>query len=102
MQCGPLEFDFERLRAAVNGRPVALSGLQLRLLAHLLRHPDCVLTREQLLADLWGASERRSPKAVDVVVCRLREKLGPAGHAIESVRNYGYRFRATFARADEP
>lgn len=92
---GRLEFDLAALRARVDGRPVALSGLQLRVLAHLCRHPGHVFSREELLADVWDESPRgHRTKAVDVVMCRLRRRLGGAGAMIESVRSTGYRLRA--------
>lgn len=92
LRTGPLEIDFGRLRVKVNRETVRISGLQLKLLLHLAKHPDWVFTREQLLAELWGAeSQHRGPKVVDVAVCRLRRKLGAAAFLIESVRSFGYR-----------
>ena len=88
---GDLEFDFDRLRLRVRGRTVAVDGLQLRLLLHFACHPDRVLSRAQLLAEVWG-EEGRDPKVVDVLVCRLRKRLDVAAHRIESVRSFGYRF----------
>jgi DNA-binding response OmpR family regulator len=92
---GPLEIDVDRLRVKAGNRLVPVAGLQLKLLLHLARHPDWVFTREQLLAELWGTeASHRDPKAVDVVVCRLRRKLGAASAVIESVRLFGYRLRS--------
>jgi DNA-binding response OmpR family regulator len=96
-----LEVDFQRLQVVVGRRPLALEGLQLKLLLHFARHPDWVLTRSQLLTAVWGAdAEHRDPKSVDVLVCRLRKQLGPAGASIESVRSFGYRLR-TLPDAEE-
>jgi DNA-binding response OmpR family regulator len=90
---GPLEVDLERLSVRVRGKQVHMSGLQLKLLMHLARHADWVLTRSQLIAAVWGLDEVRDPKVVDILVCRLRRRLGVAGRLIESVRSFGYRFR---------
>lgn len=93
---GPLELDVDRLRLRVDGRPISLGGLQLKLLLHLARHPDRVFTREQLLAELHGDDANdRDPKGIDVVVCRLRRKLGAAGGLVESVKSFGYRMKAS-------
>ena len=92
---GPLELDVDRLRVWVNGRPVALEGLQLKLLLCLARRPDWVFSRDRLLAEIWDADADRNPQAVDVVVCRLRRRLGAAGRLIESVRGFGYRLRSS-------
>ena len=91
LRSGDLEIDIDRLRVRVGGRAVAVDGLQLRLLLHFARHPDRVLSREQLLAEAWRAGAH-DPKVVDVLVCRLRKRLGVAARLIESVRSFGYRF----------
>jgi two-component system phosphate regulon response regulator PhoB len=92
---GPLELDVDRLRVWVGGQPVALEGLQLKLLLFLARRPDCVFSRERLLAEVWDADADRCPTTVDVVVCRLRRRLGAAGRLIESVRGFGYRLKSS-------
>ena len=86
-----LDIDQERLSVRIAGRPVAVVGLQLKLLLSLARHPNWVRTREQLLHDVWGDRTTRDAKCVDVLVCRLRQRLGTAGTLIESVRGFGYR-----------
>ena len=92
-----LAIDLHRLRVSIDGKPVSLDGLQLRLLLHFAHHPDCVFSRTQLLADVWGAGERDrvDPKAVDVLVCRLRKRLRHTSRVIQSIRGHGYRFVQT-------
>jgi two-component system, OmpR family, phosphate regulon response regulator PhoB len=98
---GPLEADLDRLHVRVDGRVVALEGLQLSLLVHFVRHPEKVMSRADLLREVWGPrSCARDEKSVDVLVCRLRRRLGPAGRLIQSVRSFGYRFDGTSDEAD--
>jgi DNA-binding response OmpR family regulator len=97
MRYGPLEIDFERLRVTAHGRPVNLSSLQLRLLVYLARRAGAIVTREDLFEALWRTDALdHDAKVVDVVVCRLRQRLrdaGMTGSVIESVRAHGYRLR---------
>jgi two-component system, OmpR family, response regulator len=73
----------------VGDGPLPLSGREYRVLDYLLRHRDHVCTREQILADVWGYWFDPGSNVVDVVVRRLRQKLG--GDLIETVRHVGYR-----------
>ncbi|HEX6836893.1 MAG TPA: winged helix-turn-helix domain-containing protein, partial [Polyangia bacterium] len=58
-----------------------------------------VRTRDELLADVWNASPELETRTVDTHVKRLRDKLGPAGDVIETVRGVGYRIREPGAAA---
>jgi two-component system, OmpR family, phosphate regulon response regulator PhoB len=69
-----------------------LTALEFRLLTAFMQRRGRVLTREVLLADVWGVSPELTTRTVDTHVKRLREKLGSAGDAIETVRGVGYRF----------
>ena len=75
-----------------DGRKVALSPREFLLLRHLMRHPDAVCTREELLSEVWGYAFDPATNVVDVCVARLRHKL--RGDLIDTVRNVGYRFNA--------
>ncbi len=102
MRNGELDLDVEQLRVRVGGRIVPLAGLQLRLLVYLARRPGWVFSREQLLKEVWGVEpSHRDLKTVDVLVCRLRRRLGIAGRVIESVRSFGYRMRTTADTAND-
>lgn len=93
MQIGPLIVDYGRLSVTVEEKPVPLSSLQMRLLMHLARHPGRVFTRQELLMRVWDEhGAKANPKSVDIVVCRLKKKLGKAGGMIKSVRSHGYVF----------
>ena len=76
---------------------IDLTPREFELLACLMRHTGKVLSREQLLRDAWGWEYLVETKTVDTHVKRLRDKLEAAGvdpTLVETVRGYGYRFRA--------
>jgi DNA-binding response OmpR family regulator len=92
---GDLVVDAARHEARIDGRPVALSALELRLLATLLDADGRALTRDQLLDGIHGSSEGDVlDRAIDVYIKRLREKLGDDANNpryIATVRGVGYR-----------
>jgi DNA-binding response OmpR family regulator len=95
LTCGGLELDVARHAATVDGEPVPLSALELRLLAALLDADGRVLSRDQLLDAIHGVGEGDvTDRAIDQYVKRLREKLGddPAEpRFVATVRGAGYR-----------
>jgi two-component system phosphate regulon response regulator PhoB len=101
---GPIRFgcllmDKNAHRAWVDDTEVQLTALEFKLLGTLYERRDRVQTRGSLLEDVWGASAEMATRTVDTHVKRLREKLGPAGDYIETVRGVGYRF---VSRPDHP
>ena len=94
LTCGPIVLDDVHRTVTVDGRPVALTARELSLLEALMRHPDQVLTRDQLLDHAWPFGVAVTPNSVDAYVALLRRKLGPAGaRRIETVRGVGFRMR---------
>jgi DNA-binding response OmpR family regulator len=89
---GSVTIDLRTRRAGIAGRSVDLTAREFTMLEVLVRHPDQVLSREQLLSHVWGYNFDPGSNVVDVFVRRLREKLAP--DVIETVRGIGYRFRA--------
>ncbi len=89
---GGLALDLKTRRATVDGRTVELSSREFALLDTLMRHPDQVLSREQLLDRVWGYDFDPGSNVVDVYVRYLRRKIG--SRRIETVRGMGYRLRA--------
>ncbi len=90
-----LVIDLDRPSVSVNGKPVALSPLERRLLEALLTHRGHARTRRQLLEEAWGSAEYTDARTVDVHVQSLRQKLEPDPkdpRYIETVRGIGYRF----------
>lgn len=92
IEVGPLRLDGLSHRAFVAGTEVFLTALEFRLLMALASRKGRVLTREALLREVWDIEAEVETRTVDVTVKRVRDKLGPAGHLVETVRGVGYRF----------
>ncbi len=92
LERGAIRLDPERHRCEVAGCPVALTPREFELLTALMERPGRVLSRARLLEKVWGTGVRVTDRTVDTHVKRLREKLGPEGARIETVRGVGYRF----------
>jgi DNA-binding response OmpR family regulator len=90
---GPIVIDGVRHRVTVNGKVVHLTSLEFKLLRTLVQRRGRVQERDRLLSDVWGYESMIDTRTVDTHVRRLREKLGKAGDAIETVRGFGYRLR---------
>lgn len=84
-----VSLDLRTRRAHVDGRAVDLSAREFSLAEAFCRHPDQVLSREQLLSQVWGFDFDPGSNVVDVYIRYLRRKLG--AHRIETVRGMGYR-----------
>ncbi len=90
LHAGPVSLDLQTRRAQVAGRWVELTAREFSLAEQFMRHPDQVLTREQLLSRVWGLDFDPGSNVIDVYVRYLRNKLGEG--RIETVRGTGYRF----------
>jgi two-component system, OmpR family, alkaline phosphatase synthesis response regulator PhoP len=91
-QDGRLTIDFEDVRAACDGVNVKLTNKEFSLLSTLARKRGRVVTRQQLLDQVWGYSYYGDARTLDVHIRRLRQKLGACGECIETVVGVGYRF----------
>ncbi len=87
-----LKVDMPRHRVTVSGKEVKLTAMEFDLLATLLKRKGRVQSRDRLLTDVWSIEADVTTRTVDTHVKRLRQKLGPYGKYIETVRGYGYRF----------
>ncbi len=93
---GALVIDPEQHEVAVNGRALALTATEFRLLHHLAAHPGYAHNRDELLDVIWGEDKFVTPRTVDTYIRRLREKIGPgAEDMIQTLRGVGYRFQKT-------
>jgi DNA-binding response OmpR family regulator len=92
LKAGEVRLDLQTRRATVGERAVDLTAREFSLLETLLRHPDQVLSRGQLLSQVWGYFFESTTNLVNVYVNSLRKKLG--ADVIETVRGVGYRLRA--------
>jgi DNA-binding response OmpR family regulator len=95
LEAGEIRLDLRTRRVARDGREVNLTAREFELLAYLVRHPDQVLSREQILNAVWGYDFDPGTKVLEVYIGYLRRKLGDddGAGAIETVRNVGYRLR---------
>ena len=87
--------DPARRIVTIAGRAVDLTYVEFELLQMLMSSPGRVFSRSQLLDGVWGSSDFREPRTVDVHVRHLREKLEPTPSEpryIQTVRGVGYRF----------
>lgn len=89
---GKLRMDTLRHRVYYRKEELALTATEFRLLKTFLENRGKIQTREALLASVWGEDISVTPRTVDTHVKRVREKLGPVEHYIETVRGVGYRF----------
>jgi two-component system response regulator MprA len=95
LHAGTISLDDVRRIVTVDGQEVDLSQREFSLLECLLRHPDQVLSRDQLLDHAWPLGVAVTPNSVEAFISFLRRKLGPeAGARIETVRGAGYRLRS--------
>ncbi|PKR46033.1 winged helix-turn-helix domain-containing protein [Streptomyces sp. EAG2] len=95
----PVRVDPQRRTAFVDGRPLELTYLEFELLAHLVRHPHRVHTRDQLVTTVWGYGHVGDGRTVDVHIARLRRKLGAEyRRSIQTVRRVGYKYTPSTAR----
>ena len=92
---GGLVVDLDAHTVTVDGARVALTYKEFELLRLFLSHPGMAFTRDQLFQEVWGMDFCGETRTVDMHIRTLRQKLGPYGRRIETVRNVGYRMEAT-------
>jgi DNA-binding response OmpR family regulator len=93
---GPVTFDRRRREVTLDDDPVKLTFSEFELLGCLLSQPGRLFNRQELLRAIWGDSAYRDPRAIDVHIRHLREKLEERPDdpkLILTVRGAGYRFR---------
>jgi DNA-binding response OmpR family regulator len=95
--CGPVTLDRRKRSVTAHGEPVRLTFSEFELLSCLLSSPGRLFNRQELLRAIWGDSAYRDPRAIDVHIRHLREKLEKTPDEPElilTVRGAGYRFQA--------
>ena len=96
IESGALKIDFDRRMVTLGEGEIGVTYVEFEILGALARSPGRVLTRETLLEHVWGDSEYRDPRTVDVHIRHLREKLEADPKQPEylfTVRGVGYRFK---------
>ena len=96
LERGDLRIDFAKRAVSLHDEPVQLTYVEFEILAVLAGHPGRVYTRDMLLDRIWGDSEFRDQRTIDVHIRHLREKLETDAKSPEyllTVRGVGYRFK---------
>ncbi|HEU4686125.1 MAG TPA: response regulator transcription factor [Nitrospira sp.] len=97
LRVGNLEMQLDRYTVTLSGKPIHLTSKEFSLLRALLMSNGRVLSRDALFESVWGASKDADlqSRTIDVHIRSLRNKLGPVGQRIFTVRNVGYRLDPT-------
>jgi DNA-binding response OmpR family regulator len=93
---GPVSLDRARREVRAHGEPVRLTFSEFELLAWMMSEPGRLFNRQELLRAIWGDSAYRDPRAIDVHIRHLREKIEQRPdepRLIVTVRGAGYRFQ---------
>lgn len=85
----------EAHKVLVDGEAVQLTKKEYDIILLLLRNGESVVTRERLLSEVWGYAFEGESRTVDVHIRTLRQKLGPAGNYVETIRGVGYCIHST-------
>ena len=91
LEMGGLTMDLGSREVSVNGRPVSLTKKEFELLEYLLRNPQIVLSRDNILNEIWDFDYDGDTRIVDVHIFKLRNKLQGSGVKIASLRGVGYK-----------
>lgn len=94
---GAIELDFKKYRATKHGKELELSAREFEILRHLIRRQGEIVTRDQLLDEVWGYNNNPISRTVDNHIVKLRQKIeeNPAEpQHIITVHRVGYRFVA--------
>ena len=91
METAGVHVDVKKHEVTVDGKEVSLTLKEFELLEKLMRNQGIVLTRDQLLTEIWGYDFDGETRTVDVHIRTLRQKLGEKGEIIQTVRGVGYR-----------
>jgi DNA-binding response OmpR family regulator len=95
LQFDDVRVEFAKMEVTRGSRPVALTPQEFKLLKYFAEHPQRVLSRDQLLSDVWGYNSYPSTRTVDSHILTLRQKLErDPGHPVHfvTVHNAGYKF----------
>ena len=91
METAGVHVDVKKHEVTVDGKEISLTLKEFELLEKLMRNQGIVLTRDQLLTEIWGYDFDGETRTVDVHIRTLRQKLGEKGEIIQTVRGGGYR-----------
>ncbi len=93
IRCGPLVLDTRAKRVTMDGRPLALTGHEYRVLAYLMHHAGRTVSRSELIEHIYAQDFDRDSNTIEVFIGRLRRKIGR--DTIRTERGLGYRLEAS-------
>jgi DNA-binding response OmpR family regulator len=88
LSAGDLSLDERQMKVSIRGVPVALSPLEYRVVAYLLHHRGRTISQQELDENVYGVNEDHDSNALEVLIGRVRRKLGPG--VIQTRRGFGY------------
>jgi DNA-binding response OmpR family regulator len=92
---GECEVDFAKMSARRAGKAITLTAHEFKLLKYFVENAERVLSREELLNEVWGYNCYPTTRTVDNQILKLRQKLEPDAadpHHLQTVYGAGYRF----------
>lgn len=94
--CGPLLLDLARRQVTLDGRPIAVTAFEYRVLSYLMLNTNRVVTKSELIDQLYADDLEPDSNVLEVLIARLRRKLDMGGKSslIETLRGQGYRIRS--------
>jgi DNA-binding response OmpR family regulator len=90
LRAGALLIDLERRRVFKDGQPVPLTARELAIVEALAIRRGAVVKRDELIAIVWGEATDSSRASFEVLIARVRRKLGGAAAPLRNIRNVGY------------
>lgn len=90
LKCGSLLLDTSSARAMIGDQPLVLRRREVTVLEILMSHAGRLVRKERLISEVFGFDEPVAPNAIELYIARLRQKLGPEGPPIKTVRGLGY------------
>lgn len=91
LNVGPIKVDIPRCEVAIDGKKIRLTAMEFKLLVTLISAKGRVQSRDRLLEEVWNLDADVTTRTVDTHIKRLRQKLGAAGHMVQTVRGHGYK-----------
>jgi len=90
LRCGSLWLDTSSATAMIGDTPLLLRRREVTVLEILMSHAGRLVRKERMISEVFGFDEPVAPNAIELYIARLRQKLGPTGPTIKTVRGLGY------------
>lgn len=93
LEASGVRIDPERRQATLNGEPLDLTAKEFDLLAYLVANAGRVISRDEILSEVWGSQHTTDSNVIEVFVCHIRNKIGDRDNRIlQTIRGVGYFF----------